>query len=103
MVFLPFYLPKSSLISSPTLGVAAGGLWIVTQAMWLQQGFDLEFMGKSTFVPGLWVASLLFFSTNAWILGIIVQDIKRGGGRVSTEKGKVQDKIESARAGKAKA
>lgn len=79
MVFLPFYLPESSFLSSPTLGITAGGLWIATQALWLQQGFELEFMGKSTFVPGLWVASLLFFSTNAWILGIIVRDV---GGQV---------------------
>jgi phosphatidylinositol glycan class M len=47
--------------------------------MWLQQGFHLEFLGKSTFVPGLWMASQSFFLTNAWILGIIVSDI---GGKV---------------------
>jgi phosphatidylinositol glycan class M len=46
--------------------------------MWLQQGFNLEFLGKSTFVPGLWLASQSFFLTNVWILGIIVSDI---GGR----------------------
>lgn len=32
-------------------------------------------MGKSTFVPGLWVASLLFYVVNTWILGIIVKDV----------------------------
>lgn len=53
-------------------------LWVLTQAMWLQQGFNLEFLGKSTFVPGLWLASQSFFLTNVWILGIIVSDI---GGR----------------------
>jgi len=35
----------------------------------------LEFLGKSTFVPGLWVASVLFFGINCWILGIVVSDI----------------------------
>jgi len=35
-------------------------------------------MGKSTFVPGLWGASLLFFLTNVGILGIIVRDIGMG-------------------------
>lgn len=75
MVFLPFYLPTSSLVASPRLGIMALVLWVLTQALWLQQGFDLEFLGKSTFVPGLWIASQSFFLTNAWILGIIVSDI----------------------------
>ncbi|KAH8594629.1 GPI mannosyltransferase [Bisporella sp. PMI_857] len=75
MVFLPFYLPTSSLLARPYLGVSAGALWVATQGLWLQQGFNLEFLGQSTFVPGLWVASLLFFLTNIWILGIIVKDV----------------------------
>lgn len=75
MVFLPFYLPTSSLIAFPRIGIMALTLWVLTQAMWLQQGFNLEFLGKSTFVPGLWLASQSFFLTNAWILGIIVSDI----------------------------
>lgn len=44
------------------------------QALWLHQGFQLEFMGLSTFLPGLWLASLGFFIVNCWILGIIVSD-----------------------------
>lgn len=65
-------------MSSPKLGWSVLGLWAATQGLWLQQGFQLEFMGKSTFFPGLWVASLLFFITNVWILGIIVQDVGLG-------------------------
>ncbi|CAG8975585.1 hypothetical protein HYALB_00006792 [Hymenoscyphus albidus] len=80
-IFLPLYLPRSSLLTSPLKGLIAGGLWVVTQGMWLHQGFQLEFMGESTFVPGLWGASLLFFLTNAWILGVIVGDVGSGGGR----------------------
>lgn len=83
MVFLPFYLPTSSLVASPRIGIMALVLWVLTQAMWLQQGFDLEFLGKSTFVPGLWMASQSFFLTNTWILGIIVSDI---GGKARTFK-----------------
>ncbi|KAI9746780.1 MAG: GPI mannosyltransferase 1, partial [Chaenotheca gracillima] len=75
IIFLPFYLPQSSLLARPRLGIAAATLWILTQALWLQQGFNLEFLGLSTFVPGLWLASLAFFAVNVWILGIIVADI----------------------------
>ncbi|KAH6720906.1 GPI mannosyltransferase [Leptodontidium sp. MPI-SDFR-AT-0119] len=75
MVFLPFYLPTSSLLARKSLGISAAALWVSTQALWLQQGFQLEFLGQSTFVPGLWIASVLFFLTNTWLLGIIVEDI----------------------------
>jgi len=75
MVFLPFYLPVSSLLAQRNLGVIAASAWVLSQVFWLQQGFQLEFVGKSTFVPGLWVASLLFFMINIWILGIIISDV----------------------------
>ena len=75
MVFLPFYLPTSTLLAKKPLGLFAAALWVLTQALWLQQGYQLEFLGKSTFVPGLWLASTLFFLTNTWLLGIIVTDI----------------------------
>lgn len=83
MVFLPLYLPDSSLLRRPIRGSVALGFWIAGQAVWLQQGYALEFLGKSTFVPGLWAASIAFFVVNCWILGIIVDDI-RNGGRKST-------------------
>ncbi|KAI1395735.1 glycosyltransferase family 50 protein, partial [Hypoxylon fuscum] len=75
MVFLPLYLPSSSLLRSPILGLSALTLWIATQGLWLQQAYYLEFLGLSTFVPGLWAASLGFFLVNCWILGIIVGDL----------------------------
>ncbi|TDZ34465.1 GPI mannosyltransferase 1 [Colletotrichum spinosum] len=53
MVFLPIYLPNSSFIKSPTLGFTALALWVVSQAAWLQQGFQLEFMGRRIWLrPG---------------------------------------------------
>ncbi|KAJ9627069.1 GPI mannosyltransferase 1 [Taxawa tesnikishii (nom. ined.)] len=75
MVFLPFYLPSSSFIKHPKLGLSALALWVLGQAAWLQQGYQLEFLGNSTFVPGLWLASMLFFAINTWILDIIISDI----------------------------
>jgi len=97
MIFLPFYLPNSSLLRNPVLGFTALVLWVVgqvshpflfffsrellsltlssTQAVWLYEGYQLEFLGRSTFVPGLWLASLLFFLVNSWILSIIISDV----------------------------
>ncbi|KAM3552041.1 hypothetical protein MY1884_007403 [Beauveria asiatica] len=78
MIFLPLYLPGSSLLQNPQLGISALLLWVVAQGAWLQQGYELEFLGRSTFVPGLWLASLAFFLVNCWILGIIISDGVRG-------------------------
>lgn len=75
LIFLPLYLPYSSLIANSRLGITALVLWIFGQALWLQQGYQLEFLGRSTFAPGLWVAGLVFFGVNCWILGIVVGDI----------------------------
>ncbi|KAM0717501.1 hypothetical protein Q7P37_007353 [Cladosporium fusiforme] len=86
MVFLPFYLPNSSLLQRPALGISALTLWIVGQALWLQQGFELEFLGNSTFVPGLWLASATFFCVNCWILGLMVEDIRAPGSAVRHKK-----------------
>jgi len=62
-------------MSRPKQGVSALVLWILGQAAWLQQGFELEFLGQSTFVPGLWLASASFYLINCWILGVIVADV----------------------------
>ncbi|TGJ82695.1 hypothetical protein E0Z10_g6091 [Xylaria hypoxylon] len=75
MVFLPLYLPNSSLLRKPVLGVTALALWVLTQGLWLQQGYNLEFLGLSTFVPGLWLSSLAFFAVNCFILGLIIDDL----------------------------
>ncbi|RCI08044.1 hypothetical protein L249_7842 [Ophiocordyceps polyrhachis-furcata BCC 54312] len=74
MVFLPLILPGSSFLRKPALGIAALGLWIASQAAWLHQAYQLEFLGRSTFFPGMWLASLAFFLVNCWILAIIIAD-----------------------------
>ncbi|KAL4790182.1 PIG-M-domain-containing protein [Aspergillus venezuelensis] len=77
LIFLPFYLPNSTLLQRPKLGLTVLGLWVVGQALWLQQGYLLEFLGLSSFVPGLFLASLGFFAVNIWALGVFVGDIGR--------------------------
>jgi phosphatidylinositol glycan class M len=81
IVLLPFLLPYSCFVHSWKLGLAALGLWVVGQAAWLSQGYQLEFLGKSVFFPGLWAASLGFFAINCWLLGVFIEDVvKRSGG-----------------------
>lgn len=86
LILLPFYLPTSSLMRKPTLGISAAVLWVVGQALWLWQGFNLEFLGLSSFVPGLFLASLVFFAINIWILGMIVQDAGFNGDPIALAK-----------------
>ncbi|KAI0473585.1 glycosyltransferase family 50 protein [Xylariaceae sp. FL0804] len=76
LIFLPLYLPRSSLLRRPRRGAAALALWVAAQGLWLQQAYGLEFLGRSTFVPGLWLASLAFFLVNCWLLGVVVEDLE---------------------------
>ncbi|KAK0724718.1 PIG-M-domain-containing protein [Lasiosphaeris hirsuta] len=75
MILLPLYLPSSSFLVNKKLGISALALWVASQGLWLQQGYKLEFLGQSTFLPDLWLASLGFFLVNCWILGIIISDV----------------------------
>jgi GPI mannosyltransferase 1 subunit M len=74
LAFLPLYLPDSVLMRRPRLGTSVGALWVAGQVFWLREAYQLEFLGRSAFVPGLWIASFLFFGVNCWILGVIVGD-----------------------------
>ncbi|KAL1837143.1 hypothetical protein VTJ49DRAFT_4208 [Mycothermus thermophilus] len=80
LILLPLYLPRSSFLRQPKLGRAALIRWVLGQALWLHQGYRLEFLGRSAFLPGLFSASLVFFGVNCWILGVIVEDAGRGSG-----------------------
>ncbi|BCS05340.1 glycosylphosphatidylinositol-alpha 1,4 mannosyltransferase I [Aspergillus luchuensis] len=75
LIFLPFYLPGSSMLKAPRFGSVVAAAWVIGQALWLQQGYNLEFLGLSSFMPGLFLASLGFFAVNVWILGVIVEDV----------------------------
>lgn len=93
MVFLPFYLPSSPLLENPRTGIFALLLWVAGQAIWLQQGYELEFLGHSTFVPGLWLASVIFFLINCWILGIIVGDVRSHRGDIAIDPRAKMEKV----------
>ncbi|PSN70199.1 GPI mannosyltransferas-like protein 1 [Corynespora cassiicola Philippines] len=76
MMFLPYYLPGSTLLESKSIGITALIFWVAGQVWWLQQGFQLEFNGLSTFVPGLWLSGVFFFLVNSVILGIVIRDVR---------------------------
>lgn len=88
-MFLPYYLPDSILLQSRSAGLTALALWIAGQAAWLQQGFQLEFNGHSTFVPGLWLSSIVFFLVNVGILGVIIYDTRTRATGAMVEKKKL--------------
>jgi len=75
MIFLPLHLPRSSLWRNKPLGATALACWLLPQGLWLGQAYELEFLGRSTFLLGLWVSSLAFFGINCWILGHIISDV----------------------------
>ncbi|CAG8543620.1 1652_t:CDS:2 [Funneliformis mosseae] len=47
--------------------------WIGGQALWLYQAYNLEFLGENTFF-NIWLASIVFFMANVWILTEFVQN-----------------------------
>jgi phosphatidylinositol glycan class M len=75
MVLLPFYIP--SLINSGKYGIKTFVLilWMISQVVWIRQGYLLEFLGESTFYPGLFGATMAFFVTNCWAIGLFVDNL----------------------------
>lgn len=43
------------------------GVWIGIQALWLAEGYRLEFLGQDVFVS-LWIRSLIYVLGNCWII-----------------------------------
>ncbi|GAM27344.1 hypothetical protein SAMD00019534_105190 [Acytostelium subglobosum LB1] len=62
---LPLVLPTTKITIIG--GIIMFLLWIGSQALWLVSAFKLEFLGHQTFY-NIWLAGILFFSVNIWIL-----------------------------------
>lgn len=71
MVLLPFYLP-SLLRADKFVKSLVGILWVAAQVLWIRQGYLLEFLGISTFYPGLFLSTLFFFIINCLSLALFV-------------------------------
>ncbi|KAF9114214.1 hypothetical protein BGX27_011416 [Mortierella sp. AM989] len=70
IVFLPLLIP--CLTANPRMGLRSQGLnmllaWVASQALWLSQAYNLEFLGLNTFW-NLFLASALMYASNVWIL-----------------------------------
>ncbi|KAJ2736968.1 GPI mannosyltransferase 1 [Coemansia sp. BCRC 34962] len=70
MCFLPVIWPHNSQ-RLVTKGLVLLGVWFGSQALYLQQAYRLEFLGENTFAL-LWIAGLVIFAANNWILQQII-------------------------------
>jgi phosphatidylinositol glycan class M len=76
LIFLPIYLSDSKFLTTKKInGVVCLLLWIVSQGLWLFNGYQLEFLGKEVFYPGLLQSSVFFFFCNVYILGQLIDDV----------------------------
>ena len=67
---LPLCIPE--LHFSNTKRVSMGLGWLISQGMWLLCAYRLEFLGHNVMLH-VWVASLLFFAVNVYILTQVLQ------------------------------
>ena len=75
LIMLPHFLANSNLArwyKGPRIFLQ----WGLTQGLWLKQAYDLEFLGKNTFIP-LLVCSIIFFLSNCAILCEFIDDLEQ--------------------------
>jgi phosphatidylinositol glycan class M len=77
MVLLPFYCSSFTFTNKTALikALVALFLWVASQALWIRNGYLLEFLGVPTFYPGLFVATMLLFVVNCWGLGMFINNL----------------------------
>ncbi|KAI0072770.1 glycosyltransferase family 50 protein [Panus rudis PR-1116 ss-1] len=69
-LFLPLLIPKLSI--RPRWAIAYAVVWFGTQALWLSEAYNLEFLGKNVFF-GLWVRGMIYLAGHCWVLAGIMQ------------------------------
>lgn len=74
IILLPFVVANTKM-NWKWDGVPMILIWIATQGLWLQQGYNLEFLGLNVFYPKLLLAATSFFMANVYIIGQCIQDI----------------------------
>uniref|UniRef100_A0A7S1KRH2 GPI mannosyltransferase 1 n=1 Tax=Percolomonas cosmopolitus TaxID=63605 RepID=A0A7S1KRH2_9EUKA len=58
-------------------------IWFIAQALWLQSAYELEFLGRNTFLR-VWVFGLFFFVSNIGIIMYVL--LSKGRQRVTTKR-----------------
>ncbi|KAH3664109.1 hypothetical protein OGAPHI_004823 [Ogataea philodendri] len=74
MCFLPIYTANSTI--KPTRAAWLIGAWVISQGLWLWNGYQLEFLGKpDIFTNGIWSSSCLFFVCNSILAVNFINDM----------------------------
>uniref|UniRef100_A0A915AIM3 GPI alpha-1,4-mannosyltransferase I, catalytic subunit n=5 Tax=Parascaris TaxID=6254 RepID=A0A915AIM3_PARUN len=64
-------IAQRSIEMSLKRSVVLSSMWVIAQAIWLLAAYFLEFWGVNSFLF-IWLASLLFFSTNVFIVAQLI-------------------------------
>ncbi|KAK4026235.1 hypothetical protein OUZ56_015249 [Daphnia magna] len=67
---LPLCLPELNF--SNTKRIAMASAWLLSQGLWLLSAYRLEFLGHNVMLH-VWMASLLFFAVNIYIMTQVLQ------------------------------
>ncbi|KIY43478.1 glycosyltransferase family 50 protein [Fistulina hepatica ATCC 64428] len=65
LLFIPLLVPRLHMSLNQALVYI--GVWVVTQALWLAEAYNLEFLGESVFL-GLWFRSVVYVLGQCWVL-----------------------------------
>lgn len=76
LCLLPQYIVNTTISLKKGLLLLIG--WVLTQGLWLFNGWRLEFRGDSNvFTFGLFTSSVLFFIWNIYMAGCFIKDVKQ--------------------------